>query len=372
MQNPIGVIYSWCLKIDFMNISVIGIGNGGQAMAGHFALLGHRVVLYGRDLSKISIISETKKIHLSEVINGTSHLSLVTNSLRIALRDAELIMVVTTADAHRGLAKEIAPFVKDNQIIVLNPGRTLGALDFSNALYQNTNKRVYIAETQSLIYACRADSPGNVRIIGVKDKVPLAAYPATDTLHVLEALNSVFPCFLPARNILETGLENMGAIFHPSVILFNAAAIERGNIFYFYNDITPAIARFLETIDRERLTIGKSFGFNLKSVTEWVTYAYPGIIGDTLCDKIKNNPAYYKILAPIKLDNRLLTEDLPTGILPLIELGKISGVPTPLMESVLHISQTLLMRNFKEEGRTMKNLFPEESNVDSIIKRLHL
>jgi opine dehydrogenase len=355
-----------------MNISVIGIGNGGQAMAGHFALLGHNVALYGRDISRISIISETRKIHLSEEINGTSYLSLVTDSLAKALRDAELIMVVTTADAHRGLAKEMAPFVKDNQIIVLNPGRTLGALDFSNALYQNTNKRVYIAEAQSLIYACRADSPGNVRIIGVKDKVPLAAYPARDTLHVIEVLNSIFPCFLPANNILETGLENIGAIFHPSVILFNAAAIERGNMFYFYNDITPAIARFLETIDSERLAIGKSFGLNLKSVTEWVSYAYPGISGDTLCDKMKNNPAYYKILAPINLDNRLLTEDVPTGILPLLELGRIAGVPTPLMESVLHISQSLLMKDFQKDGRTIKNLFPDENNLDSIIKRLHL
>jgi opine dehydrogenase len=355
-----------------MNICVIGIGNGGQSIAGHFALLGHRVTLYGRNLSKVSIISETKMIHLSGKINGSSYLSFVTDSLDAAVSDAQLIMVVTTADAHRDLAKQIAPFLRDNQIIVLNPGRTLGALDFSNVLYQNTDKRVYIAEAQSLIYACRADSPGNVRIIGVKDKVLLAAYPAVDTLHVLEVLNNIFPCFLSASNTLETGLENIGAILHPSVILFNAASIERGNLFYFYNDMTPSIARFLETIDLERLAIGRAFGFNLKSLTEWLSFAYPGINGDKLCDKIKNNQAYYKILAPTKLDSRLLTEDIPTGILPLIELGKIKGVSTPLIESVLHLSQSLLMRNFEVEGRTLKNLFPNEVNIDSIIKRLLL
>jgi opine dehydrogenase len=103
-----------------------------------------------------------------------------------------------------------------------------------------------------------------------------------------------------------------------------------------------------------------------------VSYAYPGIIGDSLCDKMKNNPAYYKILAPTKLDNRLLTEDIPTGILPLVELGKISGVPTPLMESVLNISESLLLRNFHTEGRTIKNLFHDEVNIDSITKRLLL
>ena len=341
-------------------------------MAGHFSLLGHRVTLYGRNLSKFSTISETKMINLSDKINATCNLTLVTDSFNAALSDAELIMVVTTADAHRDLAKKMAPFLRDNQIIVLNPGRTLGALDFSNALYQYTNKRVYVAEAQSLIYACRTDSPGNVRIMGVKDKVLLAAYPAADTLHVLEVLNNIFPCFVPAINTLETGLENIGAILHPSVILFNAAAIERGDSFFFYKDMTPSIANFLETIDLERLAIGKAFGFNLKSVTEWVSYAYSGVNGDKFCDKIKNNSAYHKILAPSQIDSRLLTEDVPTGIIPLVELGKISGVTTPLLESVLHISQSLLMRNFEVEGRTIKNLFLNESNIDSIIKRLLL
>lgn len=354
-----------------MKISIIGTGNGGQALAGHFALMGHRVTLYGRDLSRISIVAESKRIHLTETINGVGQLYQVTDDLSSALSEAELIMVATTADAHRLLAKQMAPFIRENQVIVLNPGRTLGALDFSNSLYQHTQGRLFIAEAQSLIYACRAETPGNVRIIGIKDKVLLAAYPATDTSYVCELLNSVFDCFVPAANILVTGLENIGAIFHPAVIVFNAAAIERGNLFYFYNDMTPAVAGFLEKLDYERLAIGRAFGIKLKSVSEWVSFAYTGIVGDTLCEKMQNNPAYYKILAPSKLESRLITEDVPTGILPMVELGKIARVPTPLLQSVLYISEALLERNFELEGRTLKNLFYDIDDLNAIKEKLH-
>lgn len=355
-----------------MNITIIGTGNGGQALAGHFALLGHKVTLYGRDLSKISIVAETKSIHLTEAINGVGYLFNVTDELSIALFDADLIMVATTADAHRLLAKQMAPYLRDNQAIVLNPGRTLGALDFSHTLYKHTNCRVYIAEAQSLIYACRAETPGNVRIIGVKDKVLLSAYPARDTKYVCELVNEVYNCFEPTANILVTSLENIGAIFHPAVILFNAAAIERGNLFYFYNDMTPTIAYFLEKLDQERLAIGKAFGINLKTVFEWVSFAYTGIEGDTLCEKMQNNPAYYKILAPTTLNSRLLTEDIPTGILPMVELGEIANVPTPLMQSILNLSGALLGVDFKINGRTLQNIFYGIEDMNSIKEKLQL
>ena len=336
-------------------------------MAGHFALLGHEIRLYNRSIKKIETIAATKEISMSDKIIGTAHIHIVTDDFKTALSGAELIMIATTADAHRELACKMAEFLENNQVIVLNPGRTLGALEFSKELKKHTNKRFFIAEAQSLIYACRADTPGNVRIIGIKDKILLAAFPSTDTEHVLSVLNSVFSCFIKAKNILQTSLENIGAILHPSVILFNAAAIERGNLFYFYNDMTPAVANFLLNIDNERLQIGKAFGIPILSVTEWISYAYNGIEGETLLEKMRNNPAYYKILAPNTLYNRLLLEDVPTGILPLIELGRLAEVDSPLLISVLNMTQALLGMNFLKTGRTFKNLGMEDVNFENFM-----
>ncbi len=353
-----------------MNISILGAGNGGQAMAGHFAMLGHIVSLYNRTQIKLAPIVVQKSIILSDAIQGVGHLHHITSNLAEAIEGAELIMITTTADAHREMAEKLSPYLNDEQIVVLNPGRTLGALEFASTIRRLTSKKVYIAEAQSLIYACRAEKTGHVRVIGVKDKVLLAAYPKTDTAHVLDIVNSVYPCFVMAKNILETSLENIGAILHPSVILFNAATIERGQGFYFYNDMTPAIASFLEQIDEERLMIGKAFGLNLMPVSEWVSYAYNNIHGDDLCEKMKNNPAYFKILAPTSLHSRLLLEDIPTGILPLTELARLADVKTPLLKSVLNIAQALLHIDFHQNGRTLDNLGISHFSVNELIKQL--
>lgn len=85
---------------------------------------------------------------------------------------------------------------------------------------------------------------------------------------------------------------------------------------------------------------------------------------------MQNNPAYYKIQAPSKLESRLITEDVPTGILPMVELGKISGVPTPLLKSVLHISEALLERDFNVDGRTLKNLYYDIDDLNAIKEKL--
>lgn len=353
-----------------MKISIIGAGNGGQAMAGHFAILGHQVSLYNRTAEKITGIATQKSIILNEAIRGIGHLHCVTAELAEATDQAELIMIATTADAHKELAEKIARFVREGQVIVLNPGRTLGAFEFGNTLRKHTNKKVYVAEAQSLIYACRAELPGQVRVIGVKQNVLLAAYPHSHTDHVLNVVNAIYPCFVKARSILETSLENIGAILHPSVILFNAAAIERGQGFYFYNDMTPSVASFLEQIDKERLLVGEAYGIRLKPVSDWVSYAYGGISGSELCDKIKNNPAYYKILAPKNLYSRLLLEDIPTGILPLMELGRLAGLRTPLMESVFQISESLLKMDFKTQGRTLQNLGVDKITKDEFLRLL--
>lgn len=353
-----------------MRIAIIGAGNGGQAMAGHFTLLGHEVSLYNRRIERLGAVAQHRRLRLSEAIEGEATLFMVTDSMEAVLCDAELVMVTTTADAHRDIAERMVPYLRAGQQVVLNPGRSLGAIEFATVLHRAGVQGVLVAEAQSLIYACRADSPGHVRVIGVKDRVMLSAYPSRDTDAVLATVNSVFPCFIKAPHVLATSLENIGAIFHPPVILFNAAAIERGNLFYFYQDMTPAVAHFIEALDAERLSVGKAYGLDLLSVSDWVSYAYEGIGGTTLLEKMRNNPAYNKIQAPNTLHSRLLLEDVPTGIIPMAELGALAGVTTPLLLAVRHMSEGLLGLDFEAGGRTLRHLGLEGHSAESLLKDL--
>ena len=54
-----------------MKITVIGAGNGGQAMAAHLSMLGHEVTLHTRNEVKAKVLRAIGGIRLVGRINGT-------------------------------------------------------------------------------------------------------------------------------------------------------------------------------------------------------------------------------------------------------------------------------------------------------------
>lgn len=355
-----------------MKIAVIGAGNGGQAISAYLSIQGHEVNLYHYRQEKVDALNnKNNTIKLVGAIEGDGVLHCVSTDLKKVIEGAEVIMVTTIANAHSTLAEQMAPILQENQVLVLNPGRTGGALEFLQTIKKNgCVNNVYVAEAQTLVYACRIVEEGVVNVIGVKDKVLISSVNSKRTQYVLDKVKPLYPCFEAAENVLRTSLENIGAIFHPCVLLFNAATIERQSDFWFYRDMTPAIADFIEAFDRERLAVGKAYGINLLSVREWISYAYPETKGNTLCEKMVNNPAYYAIKSPSTIFTRQLTEDIPTGVLPIVELGKVAGIEVPLMESMINICSALLRIDFRKNGRTLANLGLANMTKEEILKRL--
>ena len=351
-----------------MKIAVIGAGNGGQSIAGYFALQGYETSLYDIDVQKMNILKQKGGIELTGRIEGFGKIDCITTDIAEAVKGAEIVMVTTVANAHRAVAKSMAPYVEEGQMIILNPGRTCGALVFNQTLQtEGCTKRYYLGEAQTLVYACRVIENGKVNIIGAKDEVFLAGLPASDTEYILSKINPMYPCFVKADNVLRTSLENIGAMFHPCVCLFNAATIERQDEFWFYRDMTEQVARFIEKFDQERLAVGKAYGVDLLSVTEWIKFAYKDTEGDTLCERMKNNPAYHDIKAPGTIFTRQLTEDIPTGVLPIMELGKAAGVEVPLLTSMVNTIEALLDIDLHTNGRSLKNLGLEGKSKDEIL-----
>lgn len=351
-----------------MKVAVIGAGNGGQAIAGYLAMQNYEVALYDIVEEKINELKTLGGIRLEGRIEGVGKLGCFTTDIAEAVQDAEIVMITTIANAHKAVAQSIAPYVVDGQVIILNPGRTCGALVFKQTLIEAGCKaRFYLAEAQTLVYACRIVQNGTVNIIGVKDEVLLSALPARDTDYVLSRIKPLYPSFMKTTNVLRTSLENIGAMFHPCVLLFNAATIERNEMFWFYRDMTEQVAEFIEKFDAERLAVGKAYGIDLLSVKEWIKFAYKDTIGDTLCERMRNNPAYHDIKSPSTIFTRQLTEDIPTGVLPIMELGKAAGVATPLLESMVHICEALLNMDLHTNGRSLKNLGLEGKTKQEIL-----
>ncbi len=353
--------------------TVVGAGHGGKAMAAHLALMGFSVTLYNRTAANIDAIRQRQGIELESHEGGPhgfGQLTHITSDMGEALAEADVIMVVVPSSAHADIARLAAPHLRDGQIVVLNPGRTLGALEFTHVLRtQGCRADVTVAETETLIYASRSDGPAQARIFSIKEAVPLAALPAVRTPIVLEALKPAYPQFIDGGNVLQTGLNNMGAIFHPALTLLNAGRIENtGGEFQFYIDgVTPSVARVLEVLDRERVTVAAALGIRARTALEWLKMAYDAT-GADLHEAIHNQVGYYGIQAPRTLNHRYITEDVPMSLVPIASLGQRYGVSVRCMDSIIRLACIIHSTDYWRRGRTLDKLGIDQMSVGELIR----
>lgn len=347
--------------------AVIGGGNGGQATAGHLAIMGFPVRLYDIVPETINAINKKGGIEVDGCVKGFGKLEFATLEIERALDGADIVMVVAPALAHRAIAKSLAGHLKDGQILFIHPGATCGALEFKKVFEENgCNADIIISEAMSLIYAARMSVPGKVSILGIKDKLMVAALPAKQTEEVLEKLNEAYPMMYAGKNVMQTSLENLNSVVHPGPTLLNTSMIESGRDWkYYWDGITPTIGDFVVEIDKERMAVGKAFGLELISVMQWYEILY-GAKGDNLTEAVRNTPAYGGIQGQKRIDTRYVLEDIPMGLLPMVEFGKLAGVPTERMETVVSLGGFLLKKDFNESGRTLARLGLDKMTVDEI------
>jgi opine dehydrogenase len=348
-------------------VAVLGAGNGAHAFAGDLALRDYIVRLYSRFEFELGDLRTCGGVTLEGAVNGFGRLDLVTHEIAPAIAEADIILVVVPANAHAFMAETCAPHLRDDQIILLNPGRTGGSLEFRNVLNRmGVKARVLVVEAQTLLYTCRLSGPARVHISSVKRDVLLAALPACDTETVLERLNPLFPQFVAAGDVLETGLDNIGAMFHPAGLVLNTGRIEAGETFEFYLDMTLSMARFIEALDAERLAVAKALDVHAISAFDWLARSYQGIAGATLIERIHSNAAYRDIPAPHTLDSRYVLEDVPTGLVPIVALGQLAGIEMPVSLGLVNMCCALYRHDFWQKGRNAERLGIAGLSIDQV------
>ncbi len=362
------------MKTMETRFTVIGAGNGGKAMAAHLAIMGFEVTLYNRTFDNIAAIHARGGITLeSQDLTGPKgfgRLARVTSDMKVAIENCDIAMVVTPAYAHYDIACEAAPYLQNRHIVILHPGRTLGAIEFNQVLDEKgCTNGVIVAETQTFIYASRSDGPTQARIFRIKDAVPLAALPATETPKVLEMLAQAYPQFIDGGDVLQTGINNVGAIFHPTISIFNAGWIEAtsGDFQFYLDGVTPTVARLMEVMDRERVTVASAVGIQAVTAREWLKIAY-NAVGENLYEAIHNQPGYRGINAPPTLSHRYLTEDVPMSLVPIASLGNHYGVSVRGMESIIRLACIAHCTDYWRRGRTLERLGIKHLSVSELTR----
>jgi opine dehydrogenase len=353
--------------------TVIGAGHGGKAMAAHLALMGFDVALYNRSPEHIAALKARGGIELESYEGGPkgfARLPLVTSDMGEALKHSEIVMVVVPSSAHSDIARAAAPHLRDGQIVLLHPGRTCGTIEFAKVLKDNScTAEITLAEAETFIYASRSDGPAQARIFRIKEAVPLAALPATRTEAVLEAIHPAYPQFIHGVNVLQTGLNNMGAIFHPALTILNAGWIEatHGDYQFYIDGVTPSVARLLEVLDRERVTVASSLGIRARTAIEWLEMAY-NTQGTDLHEAVHNQPGYYGIRAPSTLNHRYIFEDVPMSLVPIASLGERYGVSVRGIEAIIRLACIIHRTDYWRRGRTVDKLGIADLSVSELTR----
>mgnify|MGYP000858373745 CR=1 FL=1 len=353
--------------------TVIGAGNGGKAMAAHLAIMGQEVTLYNRTFAHIEVIAKRGGIDLESYQGGPhgfGNLKMVTDDIQAAIAETEVIMVVVPSSGHADVATLLAPHLQAGQMVILHPGRTCGCIEFNHVLRSNGFTRdIILAEAETFIYASRSDGPSQARIFRVKEAVPLAALPATKTPLVLDAIKHVYPQYIDGINVLHTGLNNMGAVFHPALTILNAGRIEstHGDFQFYVDGVTPSVARVLEVVDRERVTVASALGLRARTGIEWLQLAY-NVRGDSLFEAIQNQSGYYGINAPSTLQHRYIFEDVPMSLVPIAALGERYGVSVNGINAIIRLGCILHSTDYWRKGRTLSKLGIENLSVGELTR----
>ncbi len=340
-----------------MRYTVIGAGGGGQAMAGYLSLQGFETNLYNRNMDRVEALAREGGVFVEGEAEGFAPLNMVTSDIEAALDSSDVVMVAVPASAHRAIAAKCAPHLRSDHIVVLNPGRTGGALEFRFVLDGfGANSQALVAEAQTFIFASRVVGPARARIFGIKRVVPVAALPARRTGEVVDALQEAFPQFAAAENVLQTSFDNIGAIFHPAPTILNSARIESGSPFeYYVEGVSPSVGQVLEQMDGERCDVAVALGLKPQSAVDFLRAAY-GVESKNLYHAMRTNPGYAGIVAPGSLQHRYISEDVPASLVPMASFGDLLGVPTPTIKAMIHLACIIHGVDYWSRGRTINRL----------------
>lgn len=340
-----------------MKFAVIGGGNTGQAISGYLSLNDNDVKLYTSQDERAEIIND-QGLTVSGVYSGHANLKAYTN-IGHALEGVDVIIVSTTADGHKNVVEKMKDHLQKDQIILFIPGYW-GALEARQILGSDIEeKNLIIAETSAQPFISKADDKGNVTVKKIKNNVMVSTlHTNTEDRTKYESLLEKFPHLHHVDNVLMTSLNNTNVVVHVPIVAFNASRIDAAQAFEFYPDgVSKLTVDYIESLDKERMEIADLFNIETKDILSLLNEFY-GTSHDSLLEALPS--LFPEGPGPKTLEHRYFTEDIPFGLVPIMELAKKLEVDTVYTEKLVHILSLFSGNDYLETGVSFNDLPIEE------------
>lgn len=349
-------------------ITILGGGHGAHTMAADLTLRGFEVTMYEMPRFKggIKQLFDTKTIKISGVVEGIAQIHEVTDDIEKAVSGTKYIFLVCPAFAQNDYAQLLRGKLTKDQVLVCVPG-AWGSLLF-NHVFEGVEKPVF-AETDTLPYDTRLQAPCTVSCFG-RNKVGIGFIPADKGAALIDELREFFPFHKVYNDGLEVGIANINPALHSGPCVLNLGPIENratGDFYLYEHGFTPSAARVNIAMDNERKAIGAALGYHITALEDFLGME-EGYTWEDMYRCVHGCIALTPICGPNDINNRYLTEDAPYGLVSWSSLGKMLGVPTPTIDSVVNIYNAVHATDWNERGRTVDSLGIQGMSAEALKK----
>lgn len=401
-----------------MRVGIYGISSqSGLAFLADFLNRGYEVNGYARPTAHgkeiIDAIKFENGVYLERPSNsnheGSKFVSLansfVTNDLKEFISNVDIIIIAVPSSSHLAIAHELvdAGICECKIPLILSPSRTFA----TPYMWMVLGEGYPIACFSTCPYSCKRPA-NNIALIKRRKRTWMVSLEGTFTYLHRSYIDELFPQAAISTVPALTSLNNIGAVFHCATYMLNLSEIakcqESGTIFSFYMDgiaNRPEVGKYLESIDQVRLHIANRLGIEtfgldtnprediwrkltngLRALEEehendvdilrvirrqfmeyinntvisaqhWLdmTYGVVRVAGENLSDTIARTPTYQKNSVP---QLRYLSEDIPTGLVPLEALANYLDIDSSPITSIIDKYEKEFDSDVRTNGRNLK------------------
>jgi opine dehydrogenase len=325
-------------------VAVIGAGNVGCALAADLAMRGVEVRLCTRSTARLAPLRAAGTLTVTGEVSGSVMLPPTTTSVRDALAGASVVALTVPTPALPHYVPALVAEFTSEQLLWLDPGHSGGALYVAAEFARSGRRAPLICQLSTASHGSRMSGPASVGVFRLPEAL-LAAFPGRRVAECHERIDGLLPGrYSRAATVVELHLMNINAVMHPAQMIGNASWIEAtaGDFCIYQEGTGPAVGRFMDAVDAERLAIAGCLGLPAAPFVDILCRA-----GFTTPEAARLGRAHAalsagdpirEVKAPPSLDHRYLHEDVGWGLVPWTALATAADVGTPTMNALIHLA----------------------------------
>ncbi len=348
---------------SFSRIALLGGGEDARLVAALCLAVGADVTLfsaYGAELESMRASSGISlrgagPVGTYQVDREDVQSVRTTAELDAAVRDAEVIFLTGPVHKQRTYAMVLADHLTDGQVLVLAPGRSLGALETAWFLrIGGATADVTIVEAQGLPYWIGAE--GAVLHLSEAER-PVAATLPSGRQQVLARLQRLLPS-TPKDSVVASGFADGSALVEFPALLMSGPAIGSGAVRVpaggnplpenqtFAALIGPEQRRVIGLLAEERRAVAHAYGIrDLPDLDAWIT-SHAGA----------ERGAGARPVPEPDGARRLLRDGVIGSLVPLESAAKLTGIDVPVTRSMITLASAVLGADVAAAGRRLDTI----------------